>query len=89
MRFPHVRTQERFIVDVLENFTPIQSYYKLIKTVEDDPEFDSRPVNPGPNQVDTATRTRRLSPSLVLPPCPQECPPSSERASIGVRQATR
>jgi len=33
-------TQERFIVDVLENFTPIESYYKLMKTVEDDPEFD-------------------------------------------------
>ncbi len=33
-------TQERFIVDVLENFTPILSYYKLMKTVEDDPEFD-------------------------------------------------
>ena len=33
-------TQERFIVDVLENFTPVQSYYKLMKTVEDDPEFD-------------------------------------------------
>lgn len=33
-------TQERFIVDVLENFTPIQSYYKLMKKVEDDPEFD-------------------------------------------------
>ena len=33
-------TQERFIVDVLENFTPISSYYKLMKTVEDDPEFD-------------------------------------------------
>jgi type I restriction enzyme R subunit len=33
-------TQERFIIDVLENFTPIQSYYKLMKTVEDDPEFD-------------------------------------------------
>ncbi len=25
MRFPHVRTQERFIVDVLENFTPIRA----------------------------------------------------------------
>ena len=33
-------TQERFIIDVLENFTPIKSYYKLMKTVEDDPEFD-------------------------------------------------
>ena len=35
-------TQERFIIDVLENYTPIQSYYKLMKTVEDDPEFDTR-----------------------------------------------
>ena len=35
-------TQERFIVDVLENFTPVQSYYKLMKTVEDDPEFDAK-----------------------------------------------
>lgn len=33
--------QERFIVDVLENFTPVASYYKLVKTVEDDPEFDA------------------------------------------------
>lgn len=35
-------TQERFIVDVLENFTPVPSYYKLMKTIEDDPEFDTR-----------------------------------------------
>ena len=33
-------TQERFIVDVLEHFTSVQSYYKLLKTVEEDPEFD-------------------------------------------------
>jgi len=48
MRFPHVRTQERFIVDVLENFTPIQSYYKLIKTVEDDPEYDVKHASKKP-----------------------------------------
>ena len=35
-------TQEGFIVDVLQHYTPIDSYYKLVKTVEDDPEFDSR-----------------------------------------------
>jgi type I restriction enzyme R subunit len=35
-------TQERFIVDVLENFTPVPSYYKLMKTIEDDPEFDTK-----------------------------------------------
>lgn len=34
--------QEGFIVDVLKHYTPVQSYYKLMKTVEDDPEFDSR-----------------------------------------------
>ena len=34
--------QERFIIDVLANFTPVPSYYKLMKTVEDDPEFDTK-----------------------------------------------
>ena len=32
--------QEGFILDVLEHYTPVSSYYKLAKTVEDDPEFD-------------------------------------------------
>lgn len=32
--------QERFILDVLKSYTPINSYYKLIKRVKDDPEFD-------------------------------------------------
>ena len=32
--------QEGFILDVLANYTPVKSYYKLIKTIEDDPEFD-------------------------------------------------
>ena len=34
--------QEGFIVDVLQHYTPVQSYYRLAKTVEDDPEFDTR-----------------------------------------------
>jgi type I restriction enzyme R subunit len=34
--------QEGFIVDVLANYTPVESYYKLIKTVEGDPEFDTK-----------------------------------------------
>ncbi len=34
--------QERFILDVLANYTPVKSYYKLIKKIEDDPEFDVR-----------------------------------------------
>lgn len=32
--------QEGFILDVLKNYTPVESYYRLIKAVEDDPEFD-------------------------------------------------
>ena len=34
--------QERFILDVLKHYTPVNSYYKLIKTVESDPEFDTK-----------------------------------------------
>ncbi len=33
--------EEGFIIDVLKHFTPVKSYYRLIKTVEDDPEFDT------------------------------------------------
>ncbi|HRR70654.1 MAG TPA: type I restriction endonuclease subunit R [Syntrophorhabdaceae bacterium] len=32
--------QEGFILDVLANYTPVKSYYKLMKKIEDDPEFD-------------------------------------------------
>ncbi len=34
--------QEGFILDVLQNYTPVASYYKLAKKIEDDPEFDTR-----------------------------------------------
>ena len=34
--------QEGFILDVLKRYTPIGSYYKLVKTVEADPEFDTK-----------------------------------------------
>src|SRR5262245_26364806 len=33
---------EGFIVDVLANYTPVDSYYKLVKTIESDPEFDTK-----------------------------------------------
>jgi type I restriction enzyme R subunit len=32
--------QEGFILDVLAHYTPVKSYYKLIKKIQDDPEFD-------------------------------------------------
>ena len=33
---------EGFILDVLLSYTPVNSYYRLIKTVAGDPEFDTR-----------------------------------------------
>lgn len=33
---------EGFILDVLKAYTPVDSYYKLIKKTEDDPEFDTK-----------------------------------------------
>ncbi|HWM89696.1 MAG TPA: type I restriction endonuclease subunit R [Thermoanaerobaculia bacterium] len=34
--------QEGFILDVLQSYTPVESYYKLVKKVESDPEFDTK-----------------------------------------------
>jgi type I restriction enzyme R subunit len=34
--------QEGFILDVLRHYTPIDSYYRLVKKVEADPEFDTK-----------------------------------------------
>ena len=34
--------QEGFILDVLAHYTPVASYYRLAKTVPDDPEYDAR-----------------------------------------------
>ncbi len=34
--------QEGFILDVLKHYTPVESYYKLIKKVAADPEYDTK-----------------------------------------------
>jgi len=34
--------QEGFILDVIRHYTPVESYYKLTKKVEGDPEFDTK-----------------------------------------------
>jgi type I restriction enzyme, R subunit len=34
--------EEGFILDVLKHYTPVDSYYKLIRKIEDDPEFDTK-----------------------------------------------
>ena len=33
---------EGFILDVLKHYTPVDSYYKLVKRIEGDPEFDTK-----------------------------------------------
>jgi hypothetical protein len=32
--------EEGFILDVLKNYTPYSSYYRVLKAVENDPEYD-------------------------------------------------
>ena len=34
--------EERFILDVLKTYMPVDSYYKLVKKIESDPEFDTK-----------------------------------------------
>ena len=34
--------QEGFIIDVLAHYTPVDSYYRLVKTVQGDPEYDTK-----------------------------------------------
>lgn len=34
--------EERFILDVLKSYTPVDSFYKLVKKIEGDPEFDTK-----------------------------------------------
>jgi type I restriction enzyme R subunit len=34
--------QESFILDVLKAYTPVDSYYKLIRKTDEDPEFDTK-----------------------------------------------
>lgn len=34
--------QEGFILDVLQNYTPIDSWYRIMKIIENDPQFDKK-----------------------------------------------
>lgn len=37
--------EEGFILDVLKHYTPVESYYRLMTRVQDDPEFDVKKAN--------------------------------------------
>lgn len=34
--------EEGFIMDVLQNYTPYQSFYKVVRAIEEDPEYDKK-----------------------------------------------
>ena len=34
--------EERFIMDVLTNYTPVNRYFNVVKSIDDDPQFDSK-----------------------------------------------
>jgi type I restriction enzyme R subunit len=55
--------QEGFILDVLRFYTPIKSYYKLAKTVLDDPQFDKKKARKKTPQVRREQRLRYKSES--------------------------
>jgi type I restriction enzyme R subunit len=50
--------QEGFILDVLKSYTPVESYYKLMKKIEDDPEFDTKKAKKKLRPTWRATTTR-------------------------------
>ena len=37
--------EERFILDVLQSYTPVDSYYNLVKKIESDPEYGVKKAN--------------------------------------------
>jgi type I restriction enzyme, R subunit len=50
--------EEGFILDVLKTYTPVDSYYKLVKKTEDDPEFDTKKARRSCAAMWRATTTR-------------------------------
>ncbi len=57
--------QEGFILDVLQNYTPYESFYKLAKTISDDPLFDKKKAQKKlrafvEKQPDTITKKARI-----------------------------
>ena len=50
--------EEKFILDVLQNYTPVSSYYRLMKKVEEDPEFDVKKAQTQAQEVRRVPRPR-------------------------------
>ncbi len=59
--------QERFILDVLAHYTPVQSYYRLAKKVADDPEFDAKKAHKKLRRyVENHRRTVQLKAEIMV-----------------------
>ena len=59
--------QEGFILDVLGHYTPVTSYYRLAKTIADDPEFDANKARKKLiRYVETHSRAIRLKAEIIV-----------------------
>ncbi len=59
--------QEGFILDVLGHYTPVTSYYRLAKTIVDDPEFDAKNARKKLiRYVETHSHAIRLKAEIVV-----------------------
>ena len=59
--------QEGFILDVLCSYTPVESYYRLIKKIEDDPEFDKKKARKKLRRyVESADHAIRLKAEIMV-----------------------
>src|SRR4030095_8649315 len=59
--------QEGFILDVLKHYTPVESYYKLVKKVEGDPEFDTKRAQQKPRRyVESHEHAIRLKAEIMM-----------------------
>ena len=59
--------EEGFILDVLGSYTPVDSYYNLVKKIEDDPEFDSKRAQKKLRRyVETHERAIRLKSEIMV-----------------------
>ena len=58
--------QEGFILDVLAHYTPVESFYKLAKVVEDDPEFDTKKASKKLRVVEGQEHAIRLKAEIMV-----------------------
>jgi len=78
--------EEGFILDVLKAYTPVDSFYKLIKKSKDDPEFDTKKAKKKLRRyVERHDHAIRLKAEIMVGPFPRSGARSGEdwRAGAG------